>query len=457
MAIQMTRAEYQSKYGTQPNTQPIQPIKMTALEYKSKYGQEPSSQEPSLVEKVANVAPAVGGTIGGVAGGILGGTAGSVVPGAGTAAGGIVGSGAGTALGTFGGNVVKNSILDLFNKQRKTPIEQLGQATKESAVAGAVDVGTGAVLKGAGKILKPVAKSIGKVVEDIPLKSVRVNPSQITNWGKAHKQDLSKWMVDKKILGENAIDIAERSVDQLQQQFDNLAMNENITIPVNKLRQRFSKEIANLAGVKNGVKTGLVPEINEDIAKKVLRAWGYLDKQISQMGVQDVTPKMLTEYRRILDNVIPKSAWVNPSVKNTALRLRGMLNEVVQEGVDARLIGPGEKGSLKALGKELSKYYDFLEIASKQENLGRGSLLANLPRILISGGAGTVGALLGRVPGAVAGTTLGLAGEAALRSPEVLKSIYQTGLFARRTLPKVSKVGTSIFQRIPSAISTLSQ
>lgn len=452
----MTRAEYQAKYGTQPTASA--PVKMTRLEYDQKYGTNISQPEQtSLVEKVANAAPTVGGVIGGITGGLLGGTAGSAVPFAGTVAGGLAGSGAGTALGTMGGHAIKNSVLSLFGKQKKSDIDQLKDAVKESAIAGATDVATGAVLHGAGKVISPVVKSVGKVIEDIPLKSIRVNPSQITKWGKTHGEDLSGWMVKNKILGENSIDIAEKSADALQQSFDDLAMSENITIPVSKLRDRFSQEIKNLAGASGGTKTELVPGINRDIAEKVLGEWNSIQSQIDQMGIQDITPAMLTRLRRTIDETIPKNAFASPSVKNFSLRMRRLLSDVVQEGVDSRLIGSGGTGSLKRLGKELSKYYDFLDIAERQSNLGRGSLLANLPRILSSGGAGTIGAMLGGVPGAISGATAGLVGEAAFRSPEVLNSIYKTGLFAKRALPKAARAGSAIFQRLPSAIYTLSQ
>lgn len=454
MAIQMTRAEYQAKYGT-PSVS--QPIKMTRSEYESKYGNPSAVEKPSFVEKVANLAPASGGIIGGVTGGILGGSAGSIVPGAGTVAGGIAGSGAGTALGTMGGNVIKNSVLDLFGKQKKSSIDQLKQSGKESAVAGATDVITGGILHGAGKIAKPIFKSIGKVVEDIPLKSIRVNPSQITKWSGKHGEDLSAWMVKNKILGENALDLAEGSADSLQNRFNDLAMNENITIPVSKLKERVSKEIMDLAGATGGVKNKFSTIQDKNVAQKILNEWGNIEKQAQQMGVSDVTPAMLTQLRRRIDEAIPKGTFAKPVSKNVDLRLRRIINDVVQEGVDARLIGNGQKGSLKELGKELSKYYDFLDIAGKQENLGRGSLLGNLPRILSGGSAGTIGAMIGGVPGAVIGTTAGLAGESALRSPEVLKSIYQGGKKAAKIFPKVSKVGKAIFQRIPSAISTLNQ
>lgn len=415
-------------------------------------------EKTSFIEKVANAAPVVGGIVGGVTGGFLGGTAGSIVPGAGTAGGAILGSGAGTTLGTAGGGVVKNTLLDLFGKQKQKPMEQLRDVATQSAVAGATDIATGGVLHGAGKVLKPLTSTAGKIIsqniDDIPLKSIRVNPSQITKFESVPGRGrgfLKNWMVEKKILGENAIDIAEKQADVIQQQFDDLAMNSNITIPIDKIKQRFGQEIMNLAGAPGGVKTQFVPSVNEGIAKKVLSEWENILGQARQMGIQDATPEMITQMRRAIDEVIPKNAYASPSIKNFALRMRRLLSDVVQEGVDSRLIGPGETGVLKNLGQELGKYYDFLDIAERQSNLGRGSLLGNLPRILSTGGAGTVGAIAGGVPGAIIGGTAGLASEAALRSPTVLKGIYEGGKAASRTLPIFSRAIGSGFRPLPAA------
>lgn len=394
------------------------------------------SQPKSTVERLAEAAPVVGGMVGGTTGAMVGGTAGSIVPGAGTAAGGILGGGIGTTIGTAAGGAVENIIKTLAGKQDKKPEEQLMEVGKESATAGAIDVATAGLLHGAGKVVKPVLQTIARGVENIPLKSVRVNPSQLTNWTKKHQQDLAKWMVEKKILGENSIDLAAKQASILQSQFDNMAMNGNITIPLSDLRVRFAEEIADLAGATlQGGKTKITPAFNKGIAKKVLQEWDNILTQARQMGVENVTPKMLTEFRRNIDEVIPKSQFIDPSVNNIAVRTRRILNDVIQGGIDKRLLGTKEGLSLKQLGQELSKYYDFLEIARRQENLGKGSLVTNLTRLLSGGGGGTIGALVGGVPGAVVGGTAGLATEAALRSPSVLKGVYQTGKAVEEVLP----------------------
>lgn len=382
------------------------------------------SKLKSAMLAVGNAAPVALGTAAGVGGSILGGIGGSVVPGAGTAAGVIVGGGAGTAIGTGAGVAIQNMIQDIAGEQDESSKDQLLSASKQAATAGILDVATAGLFKAAGSAGNLILKSASKFVDDIPLKSIRINPSQISKFVRKHGQDVADFMIKNNILGENSIDIAATKASKLQDAFDNLAMNENITIPVKNLKQRFADEIRNLAGVSTtGVKEKIVPKFNTGIAKSVLDEWDNIMKQLD--GVDSITPKQLTEFRRMIDEVIPDSQFIEHSVKNVAVRLRRIMNDTVQEGIDKRLIGEAGGQSLKQLGGELSKYYDFLEIAEKQSGLGRGNLVANLPRILSGSGGGAIGGMIGGVPGAAIGAGAGLAIEELLKNPEVLKNIYK--------------------------------
>jgi hypothetical protein len=157
------------------------------------------------------------------------------------------------------------------------------------------------------------------------------------------------------------------------------------------------------------------------------------------MGVDNITPRMLTEMRRTIDDVIPKSQFVDPSTRNVAIRLRKILNDVVQESVDSKLLGKGKGGALKSIGNELSKYYDFLEMAEKQSNLGRGTLMANLTRLGSTGIGGTIGASVGGVPGAVVGGMSGVGIETMLRDPDVLYRIYKVAKIAQKAGIKLTQ------------------
>ena len=414
---------------------------------------EPATEEDKdgflkkLTLGLADIAPGAGGILGGLTGGVLGGGLMSALTGA---------SGAGIGYG--GGKVVQNAIRDLLGEQEKAPAEQL----KEAGVGMAKEAASDLAGFGVGQfILKPIAKgggyvlkSLVKNIDDIPLKSVRFNPSQLTNFTKKHGDDVAEFMVKRGYLGDEALEIAYKDAAKIQSTFDNLALNKNMQIPVDELAKRFSTEITELAGKGERI----VPNVNKQLAEGLLKEWQSVLEQLKRQGRNMVGVGELTMFRRDLDELIPKSAFIEQPVKNLSLRLRKMFNDVVYENVDKRLLtdvaGGGELGTLKNLGTELSKLYDFLEMTEKQSNLGRGSLVTNLTRILTGGGGGTIGAVVGGVPGAVVGGSMGLASEALLRDPNVLKSLYKSGKVVQ---PIVNKQLPRFIQSIPQVSATLTQ
>jgi len=401
-----------------------------------------------IAGKVAGAMPVVGGIAGGVGGGILGGVAGSIVPGAGTAAGAIAGSAGGTALGTGTGVFIQNAIEEIAGTQDDSSEEVLKSAFGEAATAGLLDAATLGAFKLVGAtgklVLKPIGKAITQGIKSIPLRSLRINPSQLTQFSKKHGVDMGEFVVKNRLLGENAVELGAAKAGELQKAFDNLALAENIKIPIDNLDNRFLQEIADLAPAPGK----LVPSAFKGIAKNVIDEWAALIGQMRNQGIRELDAKMLTELRRFTDDLIPESAFVDPSVKNVAMRLRNIYNDVVQEAVDKTLLAPVAGGAiedtgLKSLGRELSKYYDFLRMAEKQSNLGRGSLVPNLTRILLGG----FGALAGGIPG----IAVGLGTEAALRSPDILSKIYTAG----KKLPGISAgmgKAVDVFSKVISPI-----
>lgn len=394
------------------------------------------TDDTSAIESFAEAMPVVFGIAGGIGGGIAG------VPTAIPTLGGstVVGSAIGTTIGTATGVAVENMIKSLALIQDESSKEQLTDATTQAAVAGVTDLAFGSLFKavtmGGGFLLKSVTKG----VDNIPLRGIRVNPSQLTNFKKQYGVDLAEFMVDNKLMGDDVLTLTGNKAEALQEMYDQYARSKSIAIPKNKLKKRFAEEILDLAGATpTGQKTKLVPKFNKKIAKDVLGEWENIMTQLDSMGVDEVTPEMLTNMRNQIDEVIPKSQWVDPGTRNVALRIRRILNDVVYESVDATLLGKGEAGSIRKMGIELSKYYKFLEIAEKQSNLGRGSLLPNLTRIGTAGGGAAVGAQIGGVPGAAIGGTLGLGIEAMLRDPEVLYRVYKAARAAQKAGNVLSK------------------
>lgn len=387
----------------------------------------------------------IGSTVGDVAGEAIGAPFGPVAS--------IGLSGVLSGLGASTGKFIEQARDDRPGFQ---PKEILSTGLQE----GALSAGTSSIFKGGAKIIsktgilepletllkqgvEPIGDILGKgkqsikevidkKVGDLPLKGLKINSSQLNKWKQSHKMDLSKWMNDYKLFGGNAIEKASDIASKMQDVFDDLALNSEWKIPIKEFNDRFLQEIKSLAPVADeGVK--LVPSGFKDIAKKITKEWDFQIKQLQSQGVKEVTPKILTELRRMTDELIPKGSFAAPTVKNVNFRLRQIYNDIVYKNIEAKMLPETlgiKEGGIRSLGKQLNQFYDFLKIAEKQSNLGRGTNLLGLSNLL----GGSAGAILAGPVGAVIGTVT----PSILRNPDVLSGLS-------RSIPKaVSTAGKGL-------------
>ncbi len=403
-------------------------------------------QEQPLIQKIAGKAAEIAPT----AGGILGGIGGTVF--------GLPGAIAGAGIGGGVGEMIKANIRRSLDAEDRSAVEQIKDvgtgALREAAFEG-VGLGIGKfvlkpLFKGTGWVLKSLVKNI----DDLPLRGIRFAPSDITKFARKHGgQDLAEFMINRGYLGEDALEIASKDALKFQGEFDQLALNKNIQIPIEKLNTRFTQEISELAGKGKRI----VPSVAKNIAKSVTKEWDSIINQLKRQGRTFVTPEELTLFRRTIDNIIPDSQFVDPSIKNINIRLRRIMNDTLAEGLESRLIGKGEKGMLKTIGKELSSIYDLLQFAEKRAGKGRGALVANLPRTIFGGAGGVIGATVGGLPGAIAGGAAGIAGEQLLRDPQVLKQLLRVGRTGQKIGAKISPILSRAVEASPFAIGAASQ
>ncbi len=403
-------------------------------------------QEQPLIQKIAGKAAEIAPT----AGGILGGIGGTVF--------GLPGAIAGAAVGGGVGEMVKQTIRRSLDAEDRSAVEQIKDvgtgALREAAFEG-VGLGIGKfvlkpLFKGTGWVLKSLVKNI----DDLPLRGIRFAPSDITKFARKHGgQDLAEFMINRGYLGEDALEIASKDALKFQGEFDKIALDKTASIPLDTLNERFAQEISKLAG--DGKR--IVPSVARNIAKKIAQEWSFIIKQLTKdadrkIGEVLISPEELTLFRRTIDDIIPDSQFVDPSIKNINIRLRRIINDTIAEGVGQ------EKGKLlKTLGKELSSIYDLLEFASKRAGKGRGALVANLPRTIFGGAGGVIGATVGGLPGAIAGGAAGIAGEQLLRDPQVLKQLLRVGRAGQKIGAKISPILSRAVEASPFAIGAASQ
>ena len=418
----------------------FQSVEPSALESMSFGQQEPEiPQEEGRVrevaEKVAGATPLVSSIAGGLAGSVAG-PAGMIVGGAG---------------GYMAGDIVKQTIRTALDKQDK-PVEQQIEDRVKGTVA---DAAWSVAGLGIGKfVLQPLAKgggwilkSLVKGVNDFPLKGIRVNPSQLTKFSIKHGEDMAEFMTKRGFLGEDAIELAAKDAAKFQQNFDAIALNKDIKIPIESLGNRFAEEITDLAGGGKRV----VPSVARDISEKLLKEWQSISDQAARQGRNFITPEELTLFRRTIDDLIPDSQFIEPTIKNVGITLRKIMNDVVAEPKGANLLGIGEKNTMKELGRELSKLYDFLKIAEKQSGLGRGNLVANIPKLFLGGTGAMLGLRIAGPGGAILGGLGGLVGEMSLKDPEILKILLKAAQAGQKVGGVISPTVQKLIRAIPTA------
>lgn len=386
----------------------------------------------NIAEKTADIAPVAGGILGGVGGSIAG------LPAAIPTLGGssLAGGAAGAAIGTGAGVAMQNMIEDLLGTQEEAGTEQVSSALKQAGVAGATDLALGGAFKLVGKSGNMILKSLKEGVDNIPVRGLRLAPSDISKFVKKHGEDVAQFLVRNKIMGEEALERALQQAGKLQEGFDNLALRTDIEIPIRQVDEQVSKQLLDIA--QQG-KTAVTRNAKK-LAKEMLEEYNFIRSQFGDT----ITPEQLTLIRRQLDDFTPKTAFNNldQAMVNANIRLRRAFNNVVADVVDARMIGEGT--GFRQIGKELSKYYDFLEFAEKRAAKGRGTLLANLTRL------GSVG--VGGVLGGPVGAMGGLLAEPLLRDPEVLRVLYMLGQTGKKVEPFIRQTGKAIETAIPPAI-----
>lgn len=264
---------------------------------------------------------------------------------------------------------------------------------QDIAVGAGVGAGTAGVLKGAGSLVGGVIGKTGEIVKDtgeqLILKALRPSKSQITKFKRVTGMDLADWL-NKKHITSNFAQEAEKRIDDLQTQFDDLAVNSGVKVNKDVLMKSFSSRI-------DEMQSSVVPTIQgkADELKKVFE--NIIGKHGDKIDVQQ-----LTQERRAIDALLKESQFGMPTEQASYLR---SARDAIQETIQNSTKGLGPK-DLKTIGMELRELFEFQKIAANQQNLGRGANVLGLLQQLGGISGGVVGGLPGAVGGVLATTAL---------------------------------------------------
>lgn len=333
-----------------------------------------------------------GGVAGALGGAATGAAIGSVVPGIGTIIGGLIGGVAGGALGSGGGELAENAITG-----EKDIWQNVGKEALLGGVFSAPPLRAGKAIIGAGKALATGAggqaaktaaeaaltkpglisqalgkggKALGGLTDDLAVKQFRLSPSQTANFKKKFGEDAGK--VINRYGFSSVDDIATKGVGPLQEQFGQLTRNIG-QVSRDDVASAFNKKIDALR--KSAVQD------NQIIAKQLESQRDSVLQQFGQSGVLDGVS--LNSLRGEFDKLVNYTQQAaNPARYDVNKRSADAIREVLQ--------GSDPTGTLKNVGKEISKLRQLQDVAMRQDELGRGSLPANMTGLL---GAGVAGGL----------------------------------------------------------------
>lgn len=332
------------------------------------------------LQKTADLAPAVGGTIAGLAGSAIGGAAGSVVPGAGTVAGGLAGGAGGTFVGVAAGRAFENAIENLIGTQDQTPIEQVTEQVVDSTTAAAIDYATAGILSKIPGIKGVVGKAIGGKVDDWALRSIRPTKPQQSTFLKKTGIELKDFVVENGLF-KKGVEQVDELIQPLQKSFDDIAKSTDLKVPVQSVVDAFDESISFLRSVPERKIANLADAVEEN-KNLFLKSAGKNT---------ELTADAITTIRKSIDDIIPPSQWgKDPLDQAASVYTRSAYQQALQTASEGVTVG-GK--NLKELGNELSKLYSFRDIAAVQQYLGTGTLPLGLTKtIALAGGAGVVGA-----------------------------------------------------------------
>lgn len=319
----------------------------------------------------------------------------------------------------FGGSIAEvlglggvAGLSNALSKDKVTP-EGVVTDTLTSAATAGVLKGTGAATS---KVFDTVGKGIKNEGEQLVLRALKPSKSQLTKFKQETGQDLADFLNKNNISGDFAGE-AQKRIDDLQGQFDALAIHSGAQVKTGKLQESFIKRIADMKG-------SVVPSVQA----KAQDLQSILDNLIGKHG-DSVDVGKLTEERRAIDALLKDGQFNLPIEQSSYLR---SARDAIQEAVQDATKGLGSK-DLKTIGHELRDLYSFQKIADSQDNLGRGTNVLGMLNMLGAGVGGTVAGL----PGMAAG----IAGSKIIQSPRAISSGSKAMQGAGEVLQKGARAG----------------
>lgn len=335
--------------------------------------------------------PAITGIIGGVGGSFL-------APGAGTVAGGVGGS----ALGEWLAQKINGedtNIGAIAGEGALGALGGVGNAFKAARGVGAAVKGAEAVAdaskatKAATGVRAFIGNKLTGAANDTALRAAQVGGKKeaLKNFQKRYDQDLGEYLRTNNVIGKGSKEIESSVVNPLNQKYGDLVTGINRPITSSDVIANNQETIKKLIGSSSTANSKLATDVQEELKQIFAKNGGSIDP--SKFNA------IKSEYQANARNSYKLGANAKPGV-----------DEQVAKILKKTLQGVSGSDELAKTGRGIDQGYKAADIIASAEQNGRGNLGIGLTDLLAGGG----GAVLGGVPGIVAG----VAAKRAINSPK---------------------------------------
>lgn len=313
---------------------------------------------------------------------LVGAVGGSFIPGAGTIVGGALGAGLGTLLKQG----LKGDDFDAGEIAKETVL---------SGVGGVAGKGLGFI---GGKALGKLGGSLTGLSDDLAIKGLRLNKSQLLGFGKKHGEDVATFLTKEGAVGKNAAKLASEHIEPLQNTFNQITKKSGLRLKPETFLKNLDEQADELIAAGGSENRALAEKIRQE-------GLFILQHDLGPVG------NTVEKANKLRQTFASKVNWMDPekSVVNTALS-RALRKSNIEAAEQAGIEGLGE------MGIKLGKFRDLEEIVKAQEQLGRGTLPAGITKWLAFGAGAS---------GGPAGAIAALGANQVVNSPRVLGGAAQ--------------------------------
>lgn len=280
-------------------------------------------------------------------------------------------------------------------------VSKLAKAGEVAKTAGAAIDPINAVIKTTGKVTQVAtspARKVGGVAADfleteaknLPLQGVRITPPQQLKFKKTHGLTVQDFVKDEKLSG-NPVERAVEKADELQTSYDAVVKNSGIQVDGAKVIEGLNKRIAELKSGDNALNPPSLALAEKLEAYRDL----YAGKLVGQPVGVDRLVGLRQQARKNMRST--KDFQVDPDTANVNVQLYRALNDVIYDAV-----GKSPKGTaqVRNLGKQLNRFYDFIELTEKT---GMPATKSRLGEFVKGAGAATALTNPSMIPAILAG------------------------------------------------------